>query len=51
MFIANRDANEVRISLHTLDFSGIPLESVVGHAFMHCGVDIDSDACADFKVL
>ena len=51
MFIANGDANEVRVSLHTFDFSCVPLESVVWHAFMHCGVDVDSDACSDFKVL
>jgi hypothetical protein len=51
MFITNRDANEIRVSLHTFDFSSVSLESVVWHAFMHRGVDVDSDACSDFKVL
>lgn len=35
MFLAYNDTNEVRLSLHTLDLSGVPLKPVMWHAFLH----------------
>jgi len=51
MFGADRDSYKVRVSLHPFDFPGISLESMMRHAFMNRGINVDTHTCSDFELL